>query len=233
MKRVFTRVAKRSNTSSVTRVTVAIRCEYGVSPITDISIADTFEIESLGVALIIWYRHPWETVAQAAWRKYPNPMNTAVIGTDIVDRKVVDGILHTHRLVSSIWGFPRWAQSWAKRDSQAAHEVVEWRAFRCFLISIRIIMIIVSTSSSSSTTGKMVGILIISILSNTADYINLRINTRKYSSPMASLVLTDSSQLTVDGFEKLPDQIISQMTETLDVHQLFSLRIANYETYEL
>nr|CAD7439344.1 unnamed protein product [Timema bartmani] len=55
--------------------------------------------------------HPWETVAQAAWRKYPNPMNTAVIGTDIVDRKVVDGILHTHRLVSSIWGFPRWAQS--------------------------------------------------------------------------------------------------------------------------
>nr|CAD7423219.1 unnamed protein product [Timema monikensis] len=65
--------------------------------------------------------HPWETVAQAAWRKYPNPMNTAVLGTDIVDRKVVDGILHTHRLVSSIWGFPRWAQSWAKRDSQAAH----------------------------------------------------------------------------------------------------------------
>nr|CAD7603730.1 unnamed protein product [Timema genevievae] len=57
------------------------------------------------------FNHPWETVAQAAWRKYPNPMNTAVIGTDIVDRKVVDGILHTHRLVSSIWGFPRWAQS--------------------------------------------------------------------------------------------------------------------------
>nr|CAD7573296.1 unnamed protein product [Timema californicum] len=29
----------------------------------------------------------------------------------------------------------------------------------------------------------------------------------KYSSPMASLVLTDSSQTTADGFEKLPDQI--------------------------
>nr|CAD7400528.1 unnamed protein product [Timema poppensis] len=27
-----------------------------------------------------------------------------------------------------------------------------------------------------------------------------------YSSPMTSLVLTDSSQLTADGFEKLPDQ---------------------------
>lgn len=56
------------------------------------------------------FNHPWETVAQAAWRKYPNPMNPAVIGTDVVDRKVVDGVLHTHRLVSSKWGFPRWAQ---------------------------------------------------------------------------------------------------------------------------
>lgn len=57
------------------------------------------------------YSHPWETVAQAAWRKYPNPMNPAVIGTDVVERKVVDGVLHTHRLVSSKWFFPRWAQA--------------------------------------------------------------------------------------------------------------------------
>lgn len=57
------------------------------------------------------YSHPWETVAQAAWRKYPNPMNPAVIGTDVVDRKVINGVLHTHRLVGSTWYFPRWAQS--------------------------------------------------------------------------------------------------------------------------
>ncbi|XP_067007178.1 protein slowmo [Anabrus simplex] len=57
------------------------------------------------------FHHPWETVAQAAWRKYPNPMNPAVIGTDVVERRVVDGVLHTHRLVSSKWGFPRWAQA--------------------------------------------------------------------------------------------------------------------------
>lgn len=57
------------------------------------------------------FNHPWETVAQAAWRKYPNPMNPAVIGTDVIERKVVDGILHTHRLVSTKWGFPKWAQS--------------------------------------------------------------------------------------------------------------------------
>ncbi|KAJ8726373.1 hypothetical protein PYW07_001071 [Mythimna separata] len=57
------------------------------------------------------FNHPWETVAQAAWRKYPNPMNPAVIGTDVIERKVVDGVLVTHRLVSSKWYFPRWAQA--------------------------------------------------------------------------------------------------------------------------
>lgn len=55
--------------------------------------------------------HPWETVAQAAWRKYPNPMSPGVIGTDVVERSVVDGVLHTHRLVSTKWYFPRWAQA--------------------------------------------------------------------------------------------------------------------------
>lgn len=57
------------------------------------------------------FNHPWETVAQAAWRKYPNPMNPAILGTDVLDRKVVDGVLHTHRLVSSKWGLPSWVQS--------------------------------------------------------------------------------------------------------------------------
>nr|CAD7264471.1 unnamed protein product [Timema shepardi] len=41
-----------------------------------------------------------------------------------------------------------------------------------------------------------------------------------YSSPMASLVLTDSSQLTDKSFENLPDQIIPNTTQTmaLEVH---------------
>lgn len=74
--------------------------------------------------------HPWETVAQAAWRKYPNPMNTAVIGTDVVERTVVDGVLHTHRLVSSRWYFPTWAQrvSFAARNICASKFNLErWR----------------------------------------------------------------------------------------------------------
>lgn len=58
------------------------------------------------------FDHPWETVAQAAWRKYPNPMVPSVIGADVIDRKVVDGVLHTHRLVvSTQWGFPKWTQA--------------------------------------------------------------------------------------------------------------------------
>lgn len=57
------------------------------------------------------FNHPWETVAQAAWRKYPNPINPAVTGTDVVERKVEDGILHTSRLISSKWYFPRWVQA--------------------------------------------------------------------------------------------------------------------------
>lgn len=50
-------------------------------------------------------------MVQAAWRKYPNPMNPAVIGTDVIDRKVIDGTLYTHRLVTSEWGLPAWACS--------------------------------------------------------------------------------------------------------------------------
>jgi PRELI-like family len=74
---------------------------------------DSVQSKNLILLLQIYflhYSHPWETVAQAAWRKYPNPMNTAVIGTDVVERSVVDGVLHTHRLVSSRWYFPSWAR---------------------------------------------------------------------------------------------------------------------------
>ncbi|XP_014271646.1 protein slowmo [Halyomorpha halys] len=57
------------------------------------------------------FNHPWEVIAQATWKKYPNPINTAILGTDVLERRVVDGILHSHRLVSSIWGLPRWLQN--------------------------------------------------------------------------------------------------------------------------
>nr|CAD7258484.1 unnamed protein product [Timema shepardi] len=44
------------------------------------------------------------------------------------------------------------------------------------------------------------------------------------SSPMTSLVLTDSSQLTADGFEKLPDQIVYPYAEPYDLQEHTTLK---------
>lgn len=55
------------------------------------------------------FNHPWETVATAAWRKYPNPMNPAVVGVDVIERNVSGSVLTSHRLVSTCWGLPTWA----------------------------------------------------------------------------------------------------------------------------
>lgn len=66
------------------------------------------QVSQLLKVSFFYFSHPWETVTQAAWRKYPNPMTPSIIGTDVVDRKVVDGVLHTHRLVQSKWYLPKW-----------------------------------------------------------------------------------------------------------------------------
>nr|CAD7571944.1 unnamed protein product [Timema californicum] len=51
------------------------------------------------------------------------------------------------------------------------------------------------------------------------DVIALIYVNSNYSSPMASLVLTDSSQLTSDGFEKLPEQIMYPYAEPYDLQK--------------
>ena len=57
------------------------------------------------------FNHPWETVAQAMWRKYPNPHNQAVVAIDVLDRTVKeDGTLQSDRLISSNWHLPDWAK---------------------------------------------------------------------------------------------------------------------------
>ncbi|XP_069507152.1 PRELI domain containing protein 3B [Ambystoma mexicanum] len=53
------------------------------------------------------FDHPWETVTTAAMQKYPNPMNTSVVGVDVLERKVDStGKLHSDRLLSTEWGMP-------------------------------------------------------------------------------------------------------------------------------
>ncbi|XP_011944141.1 PREDICTED: protein slowmo homolog 1 isoform X1 [Cercocebus atys] len=63
-------------------------------------------------AMKIWssehvFGHPWDTVIQAAMRKYPNPMNPSVLGVDVLQRRVDGrGRLHSLRLLSTEWGLP-------------------------------------------------------------------------------------------------------------------------------
>jgi len=56
------------------------------------------------------FNHSWETVTTGQWQKYPNPHNQAVLGTDVVDRRVEAGVLHTHRIITSDWGLADWVQ---------------------------------------------------------------------------------------------------------------------------
>jgi len=56
------------------------------------------------------FQHPWETVVQAAWRKYPNPLTPNVTAVDVVERRVdtSTGILHSQRLLRTEWGLAKW-----------------------------------------------------------------------------------------------------------------------------
>ncbi|VDP24234.1 unnamed protein product [Soboliphyme baturini] len=58
------------------------------------------------------FQYDWETVASAAWRKYPNPLKPEVTGIDILGRAVSDdGVLKTTRVIRTEWRIPRWATS--------------------------------------------------------------------------------------------------------------------------
>jgi hypothetical protein len=70
------------------------------------------------------FNHNWETVSGGQWQKYPNPHNQAVVGTDVVDRRVVDGVLHSSRIISSDWKLAQWVQKLIGANRVCyAHEV--------------------------------------------------------------------------------------------------------------
>jgi len=53
------------------------------------------------------FQHPWSTVTQAFWRKYPNDFQTSVYGTDVIERYVdSEGKLHSKRIIMSDWNIP-------------------------------------------------------------------------------------------------------------------------------
>jgi len=53
------------------------------------------------------FAHPWATVTQAFWRKYPNELQSGVVGNDTINRHIDSaGHLHSTRLIISKWGVP-------------------------------------------------------------------------------------------------------------------------------
>ncbi|VDM66101.1 unnamed protein product [Strongylus vulgaris] len=55
------------------------------------------------------FEHDWETVVNAAWRKYPNPMNQGVTGMDVLRQTLQAGKIFSERLIQSRFQIPLWA----------------------------------------------------------------------------------------------------------------------------
>ncbi|KAK6106705.1 PRELI-like family protein [Brugia pahangi] len=73
------------------------------------------------------FDHPWDTVAYAAWRKYPNPMNCAVSGIDVLRQHLlVDGSLQSERIIQSHFPIPAWVTKLTGfSGTQYSYEVTE------------------------------------------------------------------------------------------------------------
>uniref|UniRef100_A0A7E4W6J1 PRELI/MSF1 domain-containing protein n=1 Tax=Panagrellus redivivus TaxID=6233 RepID=A0A7E4W6J1_PANRE len=70
------------------------------------------------------FDHPWDTVVNAAYRKYPNPINGAVKGMDVVVQDVSDGVLRSERLLQSHFHIPGWVTKLTGfSGTQYSHEV--------------------------------------------------------------------------------------------------------------
>ncbi|CAB3408786.1 unnamed protein product [Caenorhabditis bovis] len=55
------------------------------------------------------FNHEWETVAMAAFKKYPNPLNSAVTGIDVIRQTLDAGKILTERIIQSHFHIPGWA----------------------------------------------------------------------------------------------------------------------------
>jgi len=72
------------------------------------------------------FDHPWNTVVNAAFRKYPNPENKSVIGIDVLDQSVQEGVLKTERILQSRFPIPSWAARLTGfSGKQYSHEYTE------------------------------------------------------------------------------------------------------------
>jgi len=72
------------------------------------------------------FEHPWDTVVNAAYRKYPNPISNAVTAIDVVKQEINDGVLRSERLLQSQFHIPSWVTKLTGfSGTQYSHEVSE------------------------------------------------------------------------------------------------------------
>ena len=71
------------------------------------------------------FDHDWETVVTANLSKYPNPITNAVVGIDVLDRRINYGVLKSKRLILSQWSLPDWARRFVCSPSCFATETSE------------------------------------------------------------------------------------------------------------
>ncbi|CAF0847612.1 unnamed protein product [Didymodactylos carnosus] len=59
--------------------------------------------ENLDIKPRFRVEHDWSTVVKAALQKYPNPVNPGILGCDVVDRRIENGQIISHRVLLCNW----------------------------------------------------------------------------------------------------------------------------------
>ncbi|RXG53315.1 PRELI domain-containing protein 1, mitochondrial [Armadillidium vulgare] len=69
------------------------------------------------------FQYSWNQVAQAIWKKYPNPESSHVLTEDTVSRKVVDNKLYTKRLLTKTNHLPKWGEKFVTNVMSVVEKV--------------------------------------------------------------------------------------------------------------
>uniref|UniRef100_A0A0N5AWY4 PRELI/MSF1 domain-containing protein n=1 Tax=Syphacia muris TaxID=451379 RepID=A0A0N5AWY4_9BILA len=73
------------------------------------------------------FDHSWDEVVYAAWRKYPNPLNTAITGIDVLRQELSqNGVLYSERIIQSRFPIPTWVTKLTGfSGTQYSHEITK------------------------------------------------------------------------------------------------------------
>lgn len=139
------------------------------------------------------FDHPWSTISQAAWQKYPNPNNQNVVAIDVIDREVSpDGTLTTNRIFTTKWTFPKWIMSMTRISGQ------------CYSTEKSIV--------NPSTQNMILESRNLSL--GNFILVNERLEYKPHPSDPSKTVLTQEAQISINGLPlvgKLEEAMVSTM----------------------